>query len=80
MAHPLVVDDLPTHPAVCAARCSTDAALTYNKWALPGGTVFLRNRSCEPTAELGVDHIVLPVTHTRVGASEGLFFYYARRS
>ena len=38
----------------------------------------LRNVSCTPNIELGVSHAWLPVTHTRVGSSVGLWFYYVR--
>ncbi len=42
------------------------------------GHRLLRNVSCIPNVELGVSHAWLPVTHTRVGASVGLWFYYVR--
>lgn len=50
----------------------------FNKWALPRGVAFLVNRTCEVSPELGRSHVRLPVTHTKVGASIGLWFYYAR--
>ena len=53
----------------------------YDKWALPPGVVMLAdyvNRSCGANGELGRDYARLPVTHTAVGSSKGLWFYYAR--
>lgn len=62
--------------AVC--RTCEHRGAAFNKWALPPGVAFLVNRSCVPASELGQNHARLPVTHTKVGASLGLWFYYAR--
>ena len=64
------------HAAVCRNCQGREPA--FNKWGLPPGLAFLVNRTCEVSPELGRSHVRLPVTHTKVGASIGLWFYYAR--
>lgn len=63
---------------VCAYRAAAPVSDVVSLWAFPPGTALLRNVSCTPNAELGRSHAWLPVTHTQVGDSIGLFFYYGR--
>ena len=69
-------------PSVCTFCGDCPRASTWHGFAMPYGTNWYRNVSCETASELGVSHAWLPVVHTydlhQKWRLPGVWLYYAR--
>ena len=67
---------------VCTFCGDCPRTSTWHGFAMPYGTNWYRNVSCEAASELGVSHAWLPVVHTydlhQKWSLPGLWLYYAR--